>query len=88
LWTASSQTISAKVGAVTPEFLAQNPLFDIFNKDITKAVQLPPPGMETSYNAVQKVINDNVVSVLYDNKPTKDAMDQAQKQVEAIVAKA
>jgi multiple sugar transport system substrate-binding protein len=88
LWTASSQTISAKAGAVTPEFLAQNPLFDIFNKDITKAIQLPPPGLETSYNAVQKVINDNVVSVLYDNKPTKDAMDQAQKQVEAIVAKA
>jgi multiple sugar transport system substrate-binding protein len=88
LWTASSQTISAKAGAVTPEFLAQNPLFDIFNKDISKAVQLPPPGLETSYNAVQKIINDNVVSVLYDNKPTKEAMDQAQKQVEALVAKA
>jgi multiple sugar transport system substrate-binding protein len=88
LWTASSQTISAKAGAVTPEFLAQNPLFDIFNKDITKAVQLAPPGLETSYNAVQKIINDNVVSVLYDNKPAKDAMDQAQKQVEALIAKA
>ena len=63
-------------------------MFDIFNKDITKATQLAPPGLETQYNAVQKTINDNVVQVLYDNKPSKEAMDQAQKQVEALVAKA
>jgi multiple sugar transport system substrate-binding protein len=88
LWTASSQTISARAGAVTPEFLAQNPLFDIFNKDIVKATQLAPPGLETQYNAVQKTINDSVVQVLYDNKPAKEAMDQAQKQVEALVVKA
>jgi multiple sugar transport system substrate-binding protein len=88
LWTASSQTISARDGAVTPEFLAQNPLFDIFNKDISKATQLAPPGLETQYNAVQKTVNDNVVAVLYDNKPAQEAMDQAQKQVEAIIAKA
>lgn len=88
LWTASSQTISARAGAVTPEFLAQNPLFDIFNKDIGKATQLAPPGLETQYNAVQKTVNDNVVTVLYDNKPAQEAMDQAQKQVEALVAKA
>jgi multiple sugar transport system substrate-binding protein len=88
LWTASSQTISARQGAVTPEFLQQNPLFDIFNKDITKAVQLPPPGLETQYNAVQKIINDSVVSVLYDNTPTQQAMDNAQKQVQDLVSKA
>lgn len=88
LWTTSSQTISARQGAVTPEFLQQNPLFDIFNKDITKAVQLPPPGLETQYNAVQKIINDSVVSVLYDNTPTQQAMDNAQKQVQDLVSKA
>lgn len=88
LWTTSSQTISARQGAVTPEFLQQNPLFDVFNKDIDKAVQLPPPGLETQYNAVQKIIDDSVVSVLYDNTPVQQALDNAQKQVEALVAKA
>lgn len=86
LWTTTSQTISARQGAVTPEFLQQNPLFDTFNKDIDKAVQLPPPGLETQYNAVQKIINDSVVSVLYDNTPVQQALDNAQKQVEALVA--
>jgi multiple sugar transport system substrate-binding protein len=87
LWTTSSQTISARQGAVTPEFLQQNPLFDTFNKDIDKAVQLPPPALETQYNAVQKIIDDSVVSVLYDNTPVQQALDNAQKQVEALVAK-
>jgi multiple sugar transport system substrate-binding protein len=87
LWTTSSQTISARQGAVTPEFLQQNPLFDVFNKDIDKAVQLPPPGLETNYNAVQKIIDDSVVGVLYDNTPPQQAMDNAQNQVEALVAK-
>jgi multiple sugar transport system substrate-binding protein len=88
LWTTSSQTISARQGAVTPEFLQQNPLFDVFNKDIDKAVQLPPPGLETQYNAVQKIIDDTVVSVLYDNTPVQQALDDAQKQVAALVARA
>jgi ABC-type glycerol-3-phosphate transport system substrate-binding protein len=87
LWTTSSQTISARKGAVTPEFLQQNPLFEVFNKDIDKAVQLPPPGLETHYNAVQKIINDTTGLVLYENKPPQQAMDEAQKQVEALVAK-
>jgi multiple sugar transport system substrate-binding protein len=87
LWTSSSQTISARQGAVTPEFLQQNPLFEVFNKDIDKAVQLPPPGLETDYNAVQKIIDDAVVSVLYDNTPVQQALDGAQKQAEDLVAK-
>jgi multiple sugar transport system substrate-binding protein len=87
LWTTSSQTIAARQGAVTPEFLQQNPLFEIFNKDIDKAVQLPPPGLETHYNAVQKIINDTTGQVLYENKPAQQSMDEAQKQVEALVAK-
>lgn len=87
LWTSSSQTISARQGAVTPEFLQQNPLFDVFNKDIDKAVQLPPPGLETDYNAIQKIIMDAVVSVLYDNTPVQQALDGAQKQAQDLVAK-
>jgi multiple sugar transport system substrate-binding protein len=88
LWTTTSQTISARQGAVTPEFLQQNPLFEVFNKDIDRAVQLPPPGLETDYNAVQKILNDSVVSVLYDNTPVQQALDNAQKQAEALVGKA
>lgn len=87
LWTTSSQTISARQGAVTPEFLKENPLFETFNKDIDKAVQLPPPGLETKYNAFQKILNDKVVSILYDNRPVKETMDEVQQQVEALVAR-
>ncbi len=87
LWTTSSQTISARQGAVTPEFLKANPLFDVFNKDIDKAVQLPPPGLETHYNEFQKVLDDKVVSVLYDNRPVEQSMNELQQQVEALAAK-
>ena len=48
----------------------------------------PECNLETQYNAVQKIINDSVVSVLYDNTPVQQALDNAQKQVEALVAKA
>lgn len=84
LWTEKSRTISTIKGAVTPEFLQANPLFDIFNKDIDKAVQLPPPGLETKFNAIQKIIVDNAVGALYDNKPPQQVLDNAQKQAEEL----
>ncbi|MHB8618735.1 MAG: ABC transporter substrate-binding protein [Chloroflexota bacterium] len=87
LWTEKSLTFSTVKGAVTPAFLKANPLFEVFNKDLDKAVQLPPPGLETQYNAIQKIVDNNAVKALYDNKSPKDVLDEAQKQAEALVKK-
>lgn len=86
-WVEKSRTIYPIEGSVTPEFLKANPWFEVFNKELPKSVPVAPPGLEIYYNDVQKIINDKLVEILYNNKPVEQAMNEAQQAVEKIVNK-
>ncbi len=87
VWVEKSRTIFPIAGSVTDEYLKTNPWFDVYNKELAKSIPVAPPGLEIYYNDVQKVINDKLVDVLYNNKPVEQAMNEAQAQVEKIVKK-
>jgi multiple sugar transport system substrate-binding protein len=87
VWVKNSRTIFPIEGAVSDDFLKANPWFDIYAKELKRAIPVAPPGLEIYYNDVQKVINEKLVDVLYNNKPVKTAMDEAQAAVEALMQK-
>ena len=87
LWVEKSRTIFPMQGSVSDSFLKANPWFDVYAKELKKAVPVAPPGLEIYYNDVQKVINTKLVEVLYNNKPVEQAMNEAQAEVEKIIKK-
>lgn len=87
LWVEKSRTIFPMQGSVSDGFLKANPWFDVYAKELKKAVPVAPPGLEIYYNDVQKVINTKLVEVLYNNKPVEQAMNEAQAEVEKIIKK-
>ena len=87
LWVEKSRTIFPMQGSVSDSVLKANPWFDVYAKELKKAVPVAPPGLEIYYNDVQKVINTKLVEVLYNNKPVEQAMNEAQAEVEKIIKK-
>lgn len=87
VWTEKSRTIFPLQGSVSDTFLKANPWFDVYAKELKKAVPVAPPGLEIYYNDVQKVINTKLVEVLYNNKPVEQAMNEAQAEVEKVIKK-
>jgi ABC-type glycerol-3-phosphate transport system substrate-binding protein len=87
IWTKTSRTIYATENSVPADFLKQNPWFEVYAKELPRAVPVAPPGLEIYYNDVQKIINTKVVEVLYNNKPVEQAMNEAQADVEKLMKK-
>ena len=87
LWVEKSRTIFPMQGSVSDSFVKANPWFDVFGKELKKAVPVAPPGLEIYYNDVQKVINTKLVEVLYNNKPVEQAMNEAQAEIEKVIKK-
>lgn len=87
LWVEKSRTIFPMQGSVSDSFVKANPWFDVFGKELKKAVPVAPPGLEIYYNDVQKVINAKLVEVLYNNKPVEQAMNEAQAEIEKVIKK-
>jgi hypothetical protein len=87
LWVEKSRTIFPMQGSVSDSFLKANPWFDVYAKELKKAVPVAPPGLEIYYNDVQKVINAKLVEVLYNNKPVEQAMNEAQAEIEKVIKK-
>ncbi len=87
VWVKNSRTIFPIDGAVPADFIKENPWFDIYAKELKNAVPVAPPGLEIWYNDMQKIINTKLVDVLYNAKPVKQAMDEAQTEVEDLIKK-
>jgi multiple sugar transport system substrate-binding protein len=85
IWVDNSRTIFMRKGSVTPEFLKSNPWFPVFNEAVANAIQLPPPGLEVRYTEIQKVIVDRATQILYENRPIQQMLDEAQREVEALL---
>jgi len=85
IWVSNSGTIFMRPGSVTPDYLRANPWFPVFNEDVVHAVQLPPPGLETNYTQIQETIDNRVAQILYENRPVKQTLDQAQADVEQLI---
>jgi multiple sugar transport system substrate-binding protein len=85
VWVDNSRTIFLRQGSVTSEFLKANPWFPVFNEAVGNAVQVPPPGLEIYFTQIQKIINDRVAQIFYENRPVKQTLDEAQKEVEELI---
>lgn len=85
IWVNNSGTIFLRPGSVTPEFLRANPWFKVFNEAVPTAIQVPPPGLEIHFTQIQKIINDKVGLILYENRPVQQTLDDAQREVEQLI---
>lgn len=82
VWTSSSRTINATAGSVPEEFLTDNPWFEVYAQELPRAVPVAIPGLEIYFNDIQRLVNQYVVDVLYNNRPVEDAMQALQDDVE------
>lgn len=86
VWTNTSGTINPIEGAVTETYLADNPWFVTFAEDLVNFVPVAAPGLEIYHGALQTMINNKLVEVMYDNKPVEEAMAELQEEVEDFLA--
>jgi ABC-type glycerol-3-phosphate transport system substrate-binding protein len=86
VWTNTSGTINPVEGSVTEEFLTDNPWFATFADDLQNYVPVAAPGLEIYHGALQNMINNKLVEVLYDGKPVEEAMAELQAEVEEFLA--
>lgn len=86
VWTNNSGTINPVEGAVTDDFLAENPWFATFAEDAPNFVPVAAPGLEVYHSDVVNMINSRLVEVMYDDKPVEQAMEELQADVEEYLA--
>lgn len=82
VWTSSSRTINATAGSVPDDFLTDNPWFEVYAEELPRAVPVAIPGLEIYFNDIQRLVNQYVVDVLYNNRPVESAMQALQDDVE------
>lgn len=82
VWTSTSGTINPVEGAVTDEFLEENPWFATFVEDSDNYAPVAAPGLEIYHTDMQTMINNKLVEVMYDDKPVEQAMQELQEEVE------
>lgn len=85
VWTNNSGTINPIEGAVTDEYLANNPWFSTFANDLVNFVPVAAPGLEIYHGDIQTMVNNKLVEVMYDDKPVEQAMQELQEEVEEFL---
>ena len=85
VWTNNSGTINPIEGAVTENFLMENPWFQAFADDAPKFVPVAAPGLEVYHTDIVRIISNRLVEVLYDDRPVEEAMADLQADVEEFL---
>lgn len=86
VWTNSSGTINPIEGAVSEDYLIENPWFAFYAEDLANYVPVAAPGLEIYHGSLQTMINNKLVEVMYDDKPVEQAMAELQEEVEEFIA--
>ncbi len=86
VWTNNTRTIDPVEGAVSETFLADNPWIAPFVDDAPNYAPVAAPGLEIYHGDMVTMISNELVQVLYDNKPVEEALADLQKDVEEYLA--
>jgi len=82
VWTDYSRTINPVEGSVSDTFLQDNPWMLTFVEEAANYAPVAPPGLEIYYGDMVTMITNELVQVLYDDKPVEDALADLQEEVE------
>ena len=82
VWTDNSRTVNPVEGAVSDDFLGENPWFSTFAEEGPNFVPVAAPGLEIYHGDMVTIITNNLVQVLYDDKPVEEALADLQEEVE------
>lgn len=82
VWTASSRTINPVEDGVSASFLEENPWMATFVEEGPKYVPVAAPGLEIYHGDMVTMITNELVQVLYDDKPVEEALADLQDEVE------
>ena len=65
----------------------ENPWFSNFLRMASEGKPVPPPGLEEHYERFRRAVVDAMAEVLFKNQPVEEALNNAQKTLEAQIRK-
>ncbi len=84
-WVNLTKSSSAVRGAITEEFLAENPWFQAYVNGLSKAVQVQPEGLETQNELFTTTVRSHLMEILYNDKSVEEEMNKCQEELESVL---
>jgi multiple sugar transport system substrate-binding protein len=84
-WLKLTKSPSAVKGAISEDYLAENPWYNVYINGLSHAVQVVPEGLETQAAIFTKTVRNHLMEILYNNKDVKEEMDKCQAELESVL---